>query len=133
MERKRVVYVLFFILLFLFSGCANLSAVGKVGFLKSNPPFKTIQVKDTLTVKPNTASYSFPAGSYKAVYEDEHGYYYPAPHKICAQTTSGSFLLDGGLYAKRGASFLTSIYVLQAGDPYIYNTEIDQGLIGKEN
>jgi len=78
-------------------------------------------------------SYTFPSGFYKALYEDEHGYYYPSPYKICARAASGSALVDGGLYIKRGAASITSFYTSPGGDLYIFDAEIDQNLIQKGN
>jgi len=72
-------------------------------------------------------------GLYRALYEDEYGYYYPSPHKICARVVSGSALLDGGLYIKRGAASVTSFYTIQAGVPYRFDAEIDQNLTQKGN
>lgn len=78
------------------AGCASMKA------LSSTPPVKAIVLEKSAEFRFGLGSkISLPAGEYKPVMEDDHGYFYQAPSKLVARDIF-SYVADGGVFVKRG-------------------------------
>lgn len=87
------------------AGCASLRP------LESKPPASAIVLKSPVTVRELFSKEIFPAGEYRPLYEDDHGFYFQAPAKIVANDII-SYMYDGGLYVQRGDNAPTKWYIV---------------------
>jgi hypothetical protein len=88
------------------AGCASLRP------LDSAPPVSAIRLSTPLTIKGILGGRTIlPSGEYKATMEDDRGYYYNAPAKLIHNDTS-SWLMDGGLYVRKGQTTPSHYYLV---------------------
>ena len=89
------------------TGCSSLRTIS------SDPPASAVLLFAPFTIE-QLSKATFPSGEYRPLYEDDGGYYYQAPTKIVANAVF-SYLYDGGLYVKRGATEPTDWFVIGQG------------------
>ena len=54
---------------------------------------------------------ALPAGVYRAKFEDDNGYYLPAPGTIAERVADAIYSLDGGLYVRKDKPTVFYLYV----------------------
>jgi hypothetical protein len=90
-----------------------LTACSSLRPITSDPPASAVLLFAPFSIEQFSKA-TFPSGEYRALYEDDGGYYYQAPTKIVANALF-SYLYDGGLYVKRGATEPTDWFVIGQG------------------
>ena len=96
--RKQITVVAN-ILCLLFASCSSIHQIS------SKPPVSAIEIKSGFS-DPSIPFLTgcLPPGIYRPLYEDSDGYFYQAPEKVLVNTTTRNFILDGGLYVRRGST-----------------------------
>jgi hypothetical protein len=104
--KSNVVAMLAILLPVILTGCSSMRA------LTTTPPFKgfVLEKPAEFTFGLGTKM-SLPAGEYKPVMEDDHGYYYQAPSKVVARDIF-SYVADGGLYLRKEEAIPTHWYAI---------------------
>lgn len=74
------------------TGCSSLHRGSEIRVIRSAPAVKAIELVSPATVNREGTMVTFPPGKYRAVYEDDRGYYFQAPSKV---------LVDGDLCLPR--------------------------------
>jgi hypothetical protein len=69
-------------------------------------------LKVPATASEQGATTTFPAGTYKPAYEDDHGYYFEASKKVLVDDVA-VYAFDGGVYVPRGQTAPTHWYVIR--------------------
>ena len=64
------------------AGCNSLERRSSFRAIASEPPEAAIELIKPASVSDEGATTTFPAGKYRPVYEDNHGYYFEAPSKV---------------------------------------------------
>ena len=96
------------------TGCGSLRQDSSLRPISSKPPESAIVLSAPVTVRDQTATDTFPAGKYRPLYEDRHGYYFEAPSKVLVDDVA-VFAYEGGLYVARGATEPTRWYISRQG------------------
>jgi hypothetical protein len=96
----------------LISGCSSLHKQSSFRAVTSHPPLSAIELTKPATVTEEGATTTFPAGKYRAMYEDDGGYYFEAPSKVIVDDV-GVYGFDGGVYIQRGKTAPTGWYVIR--------------------
>jgi hypothetical protein len=105
--RRWVRFVVAGLVGLVLAGCSTLRPI------TTEPPASTIVLTAPFSIEQMSKA-TFPAGEYRALCEDDGGYYYQAPTKIVANALF-SYLYEGGLYVKRGEDQPTEWYIIGQG------------------
>jgi hypothetical protein len=93
------------------TGCSSFHHGSDVHAISSAPPIKAIELLSPATVNDEGKITAFPAGKYKAVYEDDRGFYFEAPSKVMVDDIA-VYAYQGGVYLERGKTAPTGWYFI---------------------
>jgi hypothetical protein len=94
------------------TGCSSRHKQSSFRAIASQPPVSAIELITPATVSEEGATTTFPAGKYRPMYEDDHGYYFEAPRKVIVDDV-GVYGFDGGVYIQRGKTVPTEWYLIR--------------------
>ena len=94
------------------TGCSSLHKQSSFRAVASQPPASAIELIKPATVTEEGAITTFPAGKYRPMYEDDHGYYFEAPSKVIVDDV-GVYGFDGGVYIQRGKTAPSEWYLIR--------------------
>jgi hypothetical protein len=97
---------------FLATSCSSIHKESSFHEIASKPAISAIELVKPATVSEEGATTTFPAGKYRVMYEDDHGYYYEAPGKVLVDDV-GVYGFDGGVYVERGKEAPTHWYIIR--------------------
>jgi hypothetical protein len=93
------------------TGCSHLHQGSSFRAISSTPP-ASIELTAPASVSDQGATTTFPVGKYRAVYEDDHAYYFEAPGKVLVDDIA-TYAFDGGVYVIKGERAPTHWYVIR--------------------
>jgi len=96
----------------LITGCSSLHKQSSFRAVASHPSIAAIELVKPASVSEEGATTTFPAGKYRPMYEDDHGYYFEAPRKVIVDDVA-VYAFDGGVYIQRGKTAPTEWYVIR--------------------
>jgi hypothetical protein len=100
------------VVILLATSCNSLHRGSSFRAIASEPPVSAIELIKPASVSDMGATTTFPAGKYRPVYEDEHGYYFEAPSKVIVDDI-GVYGFDGGVFIVRGKTAPTEWYLIR--------------------
>lgn len=109
---RRVRFAAVLAVLLVSMGCSSLNRGASFRAITSEPSLRAIELITPAVVSEEGATTTFPAGKYKAAFEDDRGVYYEAPRKVLVDDI-GVYGFDGGVYVMRGKSAPTHWYIIR--------------------